>query len=161
MKALLVSAVILLTATFSAAQQAWKQYPKEISQDKWEKLVNNPAEYDYDVWDREKMKQVHFFDEEKIAIYKDVKGNFIWTHKNIQSNVKLIDKKLGLYIVTTYHMGSEGLFVNPSASPVQMKTNSEVGRAAYDRMWKDNWLYQHCLKTAFYRMLESEEEEPD
>ena len=138
--------------------QTWKKYPKEISSDSWEKLVSNPAEYDYDKWDRDKMKQVHFFDEEKIAIYKDEKtGNYIWAHKNIQSNVKLIDKKLGLYIVTTYNYGGEG-FVNPDASPVQMRTNSEIGKAAYDKIWEDNWLTHYCLKTAYDRMLEEEED---
>jgi hypothetical protein len=142
-------------------QEVWKQYPKEISSDKWEKRVDFPAEFDYDVWDCDKMKQVHFFDEEKIAIYADKNGNHIWTHKNIQSNVELIDKELGLYIVTTYHMDDEGLFVNPDASPVQMKSNKEIGAAAYDRMWNDNWHKKYCLKAAFYRMLELEEEEPD
>lgn len=140
----------------------WKKYPKEISINKWETLVDNPFEYDYDEWDRDKMKQVHFFDEEKIGIYKDEKtGNYIWSHKNIQSNVMLIDKRLNLYIVTTYHMDGTGLFVEPHASPVQLKTNQQVGQAAYDMMWTDKWLTHHCLKTAFYRMLELEEEEPD
>ena len=139
----------------------WKKYPKEIKHDSWEKLVDNPVEYDYDVWDREKMKMVHLFKEEGIAIFKDDKGNYIWTNKNIQSNVKLIDKKLGLYIVTTYYMDHTGMFVKPSASPVQMSSKSEVGRAAYDKMWNDNWLSHHCLKTAYYRMLELEEELED
>ena len=139
----------------------WKKYPKEIKHDSWEKLVDNPVEYDYDVWDREKMKMVHLFKEEGIAIFKDDKGNYIWTNKNIQSNVKLIDKKLGLYIVTTYYMDHTGMFVKPSASPVQMSSNSEVGKAAYDKMWNDNWLTHHCLKTAFDRMLELEEELED
>jgi hypothetical protein len=139
----------------------WKKYPKEIKFDSWEKLVDNPVEYDYDVWDREKMKMVHLFKEEGIAIFKDDKGNYIWTNKNIQSNVKLIDKKLGLYIVTTYYMDHTGMFVKPSASPVQMSSKSEVGKAAYDKMWNDNWLSHHCLKTAYYRMLELEEELED
>lgn len=164
MNAIATAALLLLTSNFASAEEdfsQWKVYPKEISRDSWEKLVDNPAKMDGDVWDRDKMKQVHFFEKEKIAIYADKNGNHIWTHKNIQSNVKLIDKKLGLYIVTTYYMDGTGMFVNPSASPVQMKSNREIGQAAYDRMWNDNWLTKHCLKTAYDRMLETEEEEPD
>ena len=58
-------------------------------------------------------------------------------------------------------MDHTGMFVKPSASPVQMSSNSEVGKAAYDKMWNDNWLSHHCLKTAYYRMLELEEELED
>jgi len=163
MKAL-ATAFLLLASNFAAAEEGFdhgKEYPKEIKKERWAAWVQNPLKFDYDEWDREKMKMVHLFKEEGIAIFKDDKGNYIWTNKNIQSNVKLIDKKLGLYIVTTYYMDHTGMFVKPSASPVQMSSNSEVGKAAYDKMWNDNWLTHHCLKTAFYRMLELEEELED
>ena len=161
MKAL-ATAFLLLASNFAAAEEGFdhgKEYPKEIKKERWAAWVQNPLKFDYDEWDTRKFKQVHFFKEEGIAIYANKNGDHIWSHDNIQSNVKLIDKKLGLYIVTTYHMDNTGMFVNPSVSPVQMKTNREIGKAAYDKMWNDNWLWNHCLSTAYDRMLEMEEGE--
>lgn len=140
---------------------------RKVDSKKWAAYIdaNREKEFDYDVWDVDKMMRVDFKNDSRIYVSKDSKGNYAWTRGGDIATVKLIDEQQSLYVVTYYFMNGVGEYkpYEFGTSPVQLKTERDVLKAAYDRIMgsTEKWAWEYCLQKALERKWETEEGEED